>query len=276
MQQVRQNKHGLVLTRSFEGETEGYLISLLCDTENTSASILYRGLVTPIFEAAKIYNAETAGEILSLPLTTLNKNLYPKCETIEDAISFVSEQMGENIVLDNYEKMIATIGKDFFKVITYTSPDFKTSTMITFGGKGMSKESIYQTDVLTRGCARKVVQQASETNPLTAKRYFLTPSIIDYIGKSYIERYRRSEFISIRNPITGKTENVSSSSERAIKELVDRDIQRYIQENVLECQKYYYADSDRIMSTFRFDTIEAYLNSVGIFIVGDFIRHSIK
>ena len=272
MKQIKQNKQGIVSSKVFDDYNEGIILSIICETDKTAVSSLFRTLVFHITSLCTIYHPKRIGDILTITLDNFYKKIYPNCDTIEDAINWVKDTQKEEISIEYYKTLTSTIGRNFLKIVGYDTPDKKISALLLLGGKGMAKGSIYDTEQLATIVAKQIV----ETNPLTTKRCFLTPSIINYIGQQTINTFREKDFISIRNPITKQNELVSTSSERIMKQFITEDINKFIKENVLECQDFYYKPETTINKQFRYSTVEQYLKDVGLWIVGDFIRHSIK
>src|SRR3972149_1040492 len=143
---ITKEKQGLVAVDTINNDNDAVLISLTCNTEAFSKSNAFEQLVDMILVNSLHKLPKSLIGVLGIEIEAF-KEKYSDCYLIEDAIDKISKEYKENIELDFYHLERINVWRDNMRIICKTSPDNKIAALATFGGAGMSYDSIYKTNI---------------------------------------------------------------------------------------------------------------------------------
>ncbi len=202
--------HGLVLAGQTKDDNDAVLLSLTCDDFEVCRRGLFIDLGYHILDSLlrnipSGYNSALATDFVTLNNRYVSKEVWSKCETIDDAINLASEFYKEDITLKEVKTLRVLVGRatdtnpGYQKVFTYMNPGSTIASAVIMLGIGLYDPKI---SITANNVGAFLARRIAETNPLCTYSHHIPASIFNLIKKeSEIEAVEKG-LIEAVNDIT--------------------------------------------------------------------------
>lgn len=214
--------HGLVLAGQTKDNNDAVLLSLTCEDFEVCRRGLFIDLGYHILDSLLRdiptgYNSALATDFAALNQRYVSKEVWKKCETVENAINLASEFYKEEITLKEVKTLRVLIGRatetnqGYQKVFTYVNPGSTIASAVIMLGAGLYDPKI---SITANNVSAFVARRIAETNPLCTYSHHIPASIFKLIKQeSEIEAVEKG-LIEAVNDIT--TSHIKNFMETAI------------------------------------------------------------
>lgn len=208
--------HGIVLAGQTKDDNDAVLLSLTCDDFEICRRGLFIDLGYHILDSLLRdiptgYNSALATDFSAINQRYVSKDIWCKCETVEDAIDLASTFYKEEITLQDVKTLRVLIGRatdtnpGYQKVFTFTNPGCTVASAVIMLGPGLYDPKL---SITANNVSAFVARRIAETNPLCMFSHHLPASIFNLIKKkSEIEAVEKGLIEAVNDITTSRIKN---------------------------------------------------------------------